>query len=197
MKASKLEQAIALIDQANSADPRTEIHEGKEWPKEQIYGIRMMEWVQRLDPLANDALLIAARAQHIRRWETPRSNYPEGKAGYYQWRTFLYSWHGEQAGTLMSQLGYEPQAIEAMQAAMQKKNIRTNPNTQCLEDAAALVFLENHSAEFAERDDMHEEKLIKIIRMTWGKMSEAGKEAALRLVLPDGVAALVGKALGE
>ncbi len=197
MKASKLEQVIELIDEANSADPRVEVHGGRAWPKEQIYGIRMMEWVQRLDPLANDALLIAARAQHIRRWEIPRSDYPEGKAGYYQWRTFLYTWHGEQAGALMEQIGYEPQAIEAMQAAMQKKNLRTNSNTQCLEDAAALVFLENHSTEFAERDDMNEEKLIKIIQMTWGKMSEAGQQAALELVLPDGVAALVGKALAS
>ena len=117
-KMSILELVIALIDQANAQDPRLEIHDGQEWPKEQIYGIRMMEWVQRLDPLANDALLIAARAQHIRRWEIPRSDYPEGKAGYYQWRTFLYTWHGEQAGALMAQVGYEPQAIEAMQAAV-------------------------------------------------------------------------------
>lgn len=196
MRASKLKQVFALIDEANAADPKRDTHEGVEYPKELIYGIRMMEWVQRLNPLAGDALLIAARGQHICRWEIPRSDYPEGKAGYYQWRTFLYGYHGEKAGAIMAQVGYEPQAIEAMKAAMQKKNLKSNPDTQCLEDAAALVFLENHCVAFAEREDMDEAHMIDILRKTWGKMSEAGQAAALTLVLPDEVAALVGKALG-
>jgi hypothetical protein len=194
---TKLAQAIILIDEANAADPRTETHNNESYPKEQIYGIRMMNWVETLNPDASDALKIAARAQHICRWEIPRNDYPEGKAGYYQWRTFLYGWHGERAGALMEQVGYDAEAIETMQAAMHKKNLRTNPDTQCLEDAAALVFLENHCVEFAERDDMDEEKMIKILQMTWGKMSETGRNAALNVVLPEEVMALVGKALGS
>lgn len=191
----KLEQAIALIDEANAADPKTDMHEGQTYPKEQIYGIRMQGWVERLDAGASDALKIAARAQHICRWEIPRADYPEGKAGYYQWRTFLYSYHGEKAGAIMAQVGYDSAAIEAMQAAMQKKNLHSNPDTQTLEDAAALVFLENHCVAFAERDDMDEARMIGILQRTWGKMSESGQAAALKLVLPDEVAALVGKAL--
>lgn len=104
---TKLEQAIALIDTANAADPKTETHEGESYPKEQIYGIRMMAWVERLDGDASDALKIAARAQHIRRWEIARDGYPEGKAGYYAWRTFLYGFHGEKAGEIMRGVGYD------------------------------------------------------------------------------------------
>ena len=77
-----LEEAIARIDEANAQDPKTGLHEGTEYPKEQIYGVRMMQWVERLEPEASDTLKIAARAQHIRRWEVARDTYPEGKAGY-------------------------------------------------------------------------------------------------------------------
>jgi hypothetical protein len=193
---TKLEQAIALIDTANAADPKTETHEGESYPKEQIYGIRMMAWVERLDGDASDALKIAARAQHIRRWEIARDGYPEGKAGYYAWRTFLYGFHGEKAGEIMRGVGYDEDVIREMRAIMDKKNLQTNGGTQTLEDAAALVFLENHFVDFARRDDMDEAKLVDILRKTWGKMSERGHETALALVLPDEAAALVKKALG-
>ncbi len=194
---SALEQVIERIDEANGADPNTDTHNGQSYPKEQIYGVRMMEWVERLNPDASDALKIAARAQHIRRWEVPRSDYPEGKAGYYAWRTFLYGFHGEKAGEIMREAGYGEDVIAEMQAIMHKKNLRTNPGTQTLEDAAALVFLEKHFLDFANRNDMDEDKLVDILRKTWGKMSEAGHAAALELVLPDGAAALVQKALTD
>jgi hypothetical protein len=155
----------------------------------------MMEWVERLDPEASDALKIAARAQHIRRWEVPRSQYPEGKAGYYKWRTYLYGFHGERAGEIMDTLGFDKDVIANMKAIMDKKNLRSNSDTQTLENAAALVFLENHFLDFAHRDDMDEDKLVDILRKTWGKMSEAGHAAALELVLPEEASALVSRAL--
>ena len=196
MRTSKLEQVIARIDEVNAGDPKRDTHDGNEYPKEQIYGIRMMAWVERLDSGASDALKIAARAQHIRRWEVARDTYPEGKAGYYAWRTFLYGFHGEKAGELMREVGYGEDVIADMQAIMQKKNLKKNAGTQTLEDAAALVFLENHFLDFADRDDMDEDKLVDILQKTWGKMSDAGHDAALKLVLPDEAAALVAKALG-
>ena len=192
----RLEKVIVLIDEVNAADPNTDMLDGVEAPKEQIYGKRMMAWVERLDPEASDQLKIAARAQHICRWEIPRSDYPEGKAGYYQWRTFLYGYHAEKAGAIMAEVGYDADAIESVRRIMDKKNLGTNPDTQTMEDAAALVFLENHMSEFAERDDMDEAKLIAIVQKTWGKMSERGHQAALQLVLPEHCANLVKKALG-
>ena len=191
----RFEKAIALIDEANSGDPHVDVLDGVEGPKELIYGKRMMGWVERLDPEASDALKIAARAQHIRRWEVARSEYPEGKAGYYQWRTYLYGFHGDLAGAIMKDVGYDDDTIAGMQQIMQKKNLRSNADTQTLEDAAALVFLENHVVDFAGRDDMDESKLIDILRKTWGKMSERGHAAAVELVLPESAAALVQKAL--
>lgn len=191
----RFDKTITLIDEANSADPNTDTLDGVEGPKELIYGKRMMDWVTRLNPEASDELKIAARAQHIFRWEVPRSDYPEGKAGYYQWRTYLYGYHAEKAGALMREAGYPEESIERVRVIMDKKNLRKDPDTQTLEDAAGLVFLENHLAEFAERDDMDNEKTIDILRKTWGKMSQTGHDAALNLVLPKESAALVEKAL--
>ncbi|HIA46779.1 MAG TPA: DUF4202 domain-containing protein [Candidatus Hydrogenedentes bacterium] len=192
-----LERAIAKIDEANAADPKSDVHEGKSYPKEQIYGVRMMAWVERLEPDASDALKIAARGQHIRRWEVPRSRYPVGKGGYYAWRTFLYGYHGEKAGKIMADAGYGADEIGEMKAIMDKKNLRRNAGTQTLEDAAALVFLENHFVDFAHRDDMDDGKLVDILRKTWGKMSERGQSAALELVLPDEASVLIQKALSS
>ncbi|MFP6584029.1 MAG: DUF4202 domain-containing protein [Candidatus Hydrogenedentota bacterium] len=192
---SKLDAVIRRIDEANAADPKTDTLDGVEGSKEQIYGKRMMAWVERLNPEASEALKIAARAQHICRWEIPRSDYPEGKAGYYQWRTFLYGYHADKAGAIMTEVGYDEESVDAVRQIMDKKNLRKNPDTQTLEDAAALVFLENHIEEFSDRDDMDEPKLINVLQMTWGKMSEQGHAAALELVLPEHCAALVEKAL--
>ena len=192
---TKLECVTKFIDEANSADPNVDVVDGVEGPKELIYGRRMMGWVERLNAEASDELKIAARAQHICRWEVPRSEYPEGKAGYYAWRTYLYGYHAAKAGELMREAGYPEESIERVRVIMDKKNLRKDSDTQTLEDAAALVFLENHLGEFSGRDDMDEEKTIDILRKTWGKMSEAGHEAALTLVLSAESAALVEKAL--
>lgn len=191
----RLDKIINLIDAANAADPNSDTLDGVTGPKELIYGKRMQAWVETINPRASDELKIAARAQHICRWEIPRTDYPEGKAGYYQWRTYLYGYHAEKTGVLMREAGYPGNSIERVRVIMDKKNLRKDPDTQTLEDAAALVFLENHLAEFSGRDDVDEEKMIDILRKTWGKMSQAGHDAALNLVLPPESAALVGKAL--
>ena len=45
----------------------------------------MVQRTQRLQPTASSSLLLAARCQHLDRFSTPRSTYPEGKAGYLKW----------------------------------------------------------------------------------------------------------------
>ena len=75
-------ESRAAIDEANAADPRE--HDGV--PLSLAQGRKAEEWVVRLDPDASDALRLAARAHHLRRWELSRSDYPEGRAGYLRWR---------------------------------------------------------------------------------------------------------------
>ena len=69
----------------------------------------------------------------------------------------------------------------------------SDPEAQNLEDVACLVFLASYFSEFAQRHD--EEKIVTILRRTWAKMSPRGREAALKLPLPDRDRALIQKAL--
>ena len=182
-------RARELIDAAHAADPKRAA-DGQ--AAELVYAGRMESWVVRLVPAATPLLRLAARCQHLERWSVPRTTFPEGKAGYLQWRQSLYVKQAARAKVLLLAAGVTaPEADEA--AAWVAKTARqTNPGTQALEDAACLVFLENEIADFAaQHADYPEAKFVDILRKTWRKMSPPAREAALSLNLPPGIAALV------
>ena len=191
----RFQRVIRSIDQANGEDPNSEVVDGVAQPKEQLYGMRMQEWVEELDPGASEALRIAARSQHIRRWEIPRSDYPMDRKGYLRWRTTLYAFHADRASEILRAQEYDAETIEHVRTLLQKRNLRADTDVQTLEDAAALVFLVHHLDDFLKRDDIGEEKAIDIIRKTWEKMTERGHEAASALTLSDESTALLEKAL--
>ncbi len=192
---TKLELALRRIDDANRADPNVDGTGDQENPTALVYGHRMSAWVDRLKVDPSDSLKIAARAQHIRRWEISRSDFPMDRAGYHKWRTTLYAFHGGKAAEILRETGYDEETIERVKQILSKKKLKTDPDVQTLEDAAALVFLEHHLAEFAARDDMTEEKLIDILQKTWRKMSEQGQREALKLNLPRELQEIIQKAL--
>ncbi len=191
----RFQRVIRSIDEANSEDPNSEVVDGVAHPKELVYGKRMQEWVEKLDPAAPEALRIAARSQHIRRWEIPRSDYPMDRKGYLRWRTRLYTFHADRASEILRAAEYNDQTIERVRTLLQKRNLRTDADVQTLEDAAALVFLVHHLDDFLKRDDIGDEKAINIIRKTWKKMTERGHEAAAALELSAESTALLEKAL--
>ena len=191
----RFQRVIRSIDQANGEDPNSEVVDGVAWPKEQLYGMRMQEWVEELDPGASEALRIAARSQHIRRWEIPRSDYPMDRRGYLRWRTTLYAFHADRASEILRAQEYDAETIEHVRTLLQKRNLRTDTDVQTLEDAAALVFLEHHLDDLLTRDDIGDEKAIEIIRKTWKKMTERGHEVALALELSPESTALLEEAL--
>ena len=186
-------KAIEEFDAANSKDPNRENWQGKEYPKELLYAQRMSQWLQRLEPNASEALQLAARCQHIRRWEIPRSRYPKTRAGYLQWRMTLYEFHAQKAGEILKGIAYDPQTIERVQTLLRKKNIKSDPEMQLLEDVICLVFLENYFADFSKQHE--EQKIIEIVRKTWNKMSPRGQQAALQLKISPEARILVEKAL--
>jgi len=194
----KLDKAIELIDAANSEDPNMEISDGKEVPKELLYSQRMTDMQQRYAPDADEVMVLALRAQHIQRWKSPRSDYPMDKKGYHQWRTGLYKFHAETAAALLEQAGYDEADIERLKLAVGKKSLKTNKDTQLLEDVTALVFIEHYMLEFAEKHpEYSEEKWIDIIKKTWRKMTENAHEFALsgKIALPEPLVPLIQKAL--
>jgi hypothetical protein len=191
----QFEDAIVLIDTANAADPNTDSFEGEDHPKELIYGRRMTAWMERVAPDAEETLKLAARAQHIRRWEIPRTEYPEGKKGYHLWRTTLYGFHADKAAEIMRECGYDDGAVDKTRQLLLKKNLRSNTDMQTLEDVICLVFLENYFLDFSRKHD--EEKMIGIIQRTWAKMTERGHKLALTLNLSEEELTLINKALTE
>lgn len=193
MNSSRFQLAVQKIDEANSADPNREVFEGKEYPKELLYSIRMSRWVEKIAPEAGEALKLAARGQHLCRWEVPRSGYSMDRAGYLKWRTYLYTYHADKTAAILKDCGYGTEVVERVRTLIQKKNIKTDPEMQTLEDVICLVFLENYFAEFSVKHD--EEKMIVIIQKTWKKMSETGHRAALNIPVDDASKALLQKAL--
>jgi len=191
----QFEDAIVLIDTANAADPNSDSFEGEDHPKELIYGRRMTAWMERVAPDAEETLKLAARAQHIRRWEIPRTEYPEGKKGYHLWRTTLYGFHADKAAEIMRECGYDDGAVDKTRQLLLKKNLRSNTDMQTLEDVICLVFLENYFLDFSRKHD--EEKMIGIIQRTWAKMTERGHKFALTLNLSEEELTLINKALTE
>lgn len=190
-------RCIALFDDANRQDPNLEVCGTESIPKELLYAQRMSQTLSCFSPEASFALQLAARAQHIERWTSPRSNYPEGRTGYKQWRSELLLYHARRAGELMAEAGAEAQDIERVQYLIQKRSMARDPETQCLEDVICLVFIEHYLAEFAAKSGYDEAKLIDIIQKTWVKMSPRGQAAALKLPLDSDVAAVIGKALAD
>lgn len=187
---------IALFDSANAADPNQD--EGQ--PKELLYAQRMSEMIARFAPEASEVAQLAVRAQHIRRWTVPRSSYPMTKEGYYAWRTGLYKFHADTAGELMRQAGYDDAMIEQVKAAVGKRGIKTNPDTQMLEDVTSLVFIEHYMLGFAgQHAEYTEEKWIEIIRKTWRKMSDQAHAFATGggVKLPEPLVPLILKAISE
>ena len=187
--------ALRRIDAANREDPETVVVNGSPVPGELLYSRRMSAWLDKLEPDASEALKLAVRAQHLRRWEIPRETFPKTRAGYLQWRTRLGAYHAEKAGEILRESGYDEPTVARVQSLLRKEGLKSDPETQLLEDVICVVFLENYFADFAPQHD--EEKVINILRKTWRKMSERGREAALGLELPSEARALVERALGS
>jgi hypothetical protein len=88
-------RAVTAIDRANADDPNRIMVRGEIQPKELAHSELATEWVRRLDAEPSEALLLAVRAHHIRRWMIPRSSYPTGRSGYLRWRRALHQLHAD------------------------------------------------------------------------------------------------------
>lgn len=188
-----LEQAIEAIDAKNAKDPNLENAEGQMLPKELLYAKRMTAQLLAFQPDASQEVQIAARAQHICRWKSPRENYPMNRIGYLKWREDLKKMHANLTAEILQDLDFEKEVIDRVMFLIKKKRIKKDAESQLLEDVICLVFLQYYFEDFAAKHE--EEKVIDIVQKTWAKMSEKGQAAALKLPLSKTTLALVGKAL--
>jgi hypothetical protein len=169
---ARLIAAGEAIDRANAEDPTSVLVRGEPWPLAEIHGRLAVDWVERLAPGADDALLLAARAHHLRRWQVPRTTYPDGRAGYLRWRRDQKQRHADDVAVLLTDAGYETAEVERVQRLIRRDGLAAgDPDAQAVEDAACLVFLETQLAEMIER--IEPDKLAVVIRKTAAKMSPA------------------------
>lgn len=185
----RFSKAIAGFDAYNQRDPNVETYNGKAYPKEFLYAYRMTERLAAFAPDASEAVKLAARCQHIGRWEIPRKKYPMEKKGYLQWRNEEKFHHAAIAENILKDCGYGEETIEKVKALLLKKELFTNAETQLLEDVVCLVFIEFYLDDFVSKHD--DDKVIDILRKTMRKMSRAGKESVAGLQLTEKAHSLI------
>lgn len=194
---TRFNHTIAAFDAINAQDPNQLLLDGTEQPKELVYAQRMTDMLNRYAPEASEALKLAARAQHIQRWTSPRSDYPMTKPGYMQWRSNLKNHHASVASKVLKDHHYDDKTIEEVSALLKKEGLRSNPDTQTLEDVIVLAFLEHDLEAFVEKySDYSEDKFLTILRKSYMKMSDKGRAAALSLItIPKHLLPVVQKAI--
>lgn len=192
----RYEKAIAAFDAINAADPNFETVGSAREPKELLYARRMTEMLERFAPDASEAVRLAARCQHIRRWEVPRASYPATPEGYKAWRTRLLGYHAEIGAAVLRDCGYGEAMVASVASLLRKERLKRNPDAQLLEDVIGLVFLQHYLADFVARHPRYDDaKFVDILQKTFRKMSPRGRDAAATLItLPGELAAVVARA---
>ena len=189
----RFDRAIARIDEANADDPFTIEVDGQLVPKELTHARMLTEWVERLLPEPGEALLLAARAHHIRRWESPRDTFPAGRRGYLRWRRDLQRRHAAHARAILEEAGYDEDTITHVERLIRKETPKGDPEGQAFEDGLTLVFLETQLYDFALRTDA--DTMAGVIRKTWSKISPAARDLALASDLVPEDRSLIERAL--
>jgi limonene-1,2-epoxide hydrolase len=191
----RLRRALDAIDAANGADPNLVTVRARVGPKEVVHAELVTDWVTRLAPDADEALLLAARGHHFRRWTIPRSSFGPGRASYLRWRRALHAQQAEELGTLLTDCGYDATTIVRVQSLVRKDGLGRggDDDVQVLEDALCLVFLETQLVDVAGR--LEPDTLTSVLTKTARKMSSRGIAAIADVPLDPVARALLDGAL--
>lgn len=189
---NRYKKAIECFDAYNSNDPHREEFMGNDYPKELLYAQRMSERLDLYAPNAPEYLRLAARCQHIGRWEIPRDAYPMDRKGYLQWRNILKTHHAKIASGILKDCGYDTDVIDKVTFLLMKKELHRNAETQLLEDVICLVFVQYYLDEFAARHE--DEKVVDILRKTMKKMSPKAIDEVGKISVSEKIGKLIHQA---
>jgi len=188
---------LAAIDAVNAEDPNVVVVEGVGRPKELVHAELMTRWLIELDPTPDDAQRLAARAHHLRRWALPRSQYPDGRAGYLRWRTEQRRRHAAEVASILDAVGYDAAIINRVTQIVSKQGLRAtgadDAAVQTHEDALCLTFLITQLEDLA--NDLGAARTVEVLAKTVAKMSEAALARAQHLELSPQASALLADAL--
>lgn len=190
----RFDAAVAAIDAANADDPQLVTIEGDELPLALAHGRLAAGWIPALVDEPDDALLLAARAHHLRRWEMPRDSYPDGRAGYLRWRRDQKQRHAADVATILGAAGYGEATIHRVQTLLRRVRLDEDSGTQAMEDAACLAFLQTQLVDLADRLDG--DHMISVVQKVAVKMSPSALAMVDRIPLHADATALLARALG-
>ena len=142
MNVNRFQNALQRIDAANAKDPNKVVIDDTIVAKELLYSDRMLNRLMDFAPDASEAIQIAAKGQHICRWEIARNTYPMDRVGYLKWREALKKFHASKTTSILKEVGYENAFIDRVCFLIEKKLLKKDAETQLLEDVICLVFLE-------------------------------------------------------
>ncbi|RMZ70644.1 glutamyl-trna synthetase [Pyrenophora seminiperda CCB06] len=185
--------ALTAIDAAHALDPNKITISNTPTPYELHYAQKSTYYLSKRCPSASEPLRLAIRAQHFRRWEVPRSSYPMTRPGYHAWRSYLKTRQASLVEAICLEAGYSKDDAETVGKLIRKEGLRENEETMVLEDVACLVFLDDQFEAFEKEHD--EEKIVGILRKSWGKMTERGRELAREVRMDGRGRELMAKAL--
>lgn len=192
---NRLAVALTAVDRVNATDPNKASFGDATGPKELVHADRMLHWVRVLTPEPSDAQLVAARAAHLRRWALPRTDYPEGRAGYLRWRTEQQRRHAAEVSDIVTAAGYSPDFASRVSEIIRKRNRTSDAEVQLHEDALCLVFLELQLADLAVQ--LGPDKTVDVLRKSIEKMSPLAIGIVPTLGLSDADMELVHRATAE
>lgn len=173
----RIGHVLAAFEEIGRKDPRLVVIDGTTYPRQLGEAKLLVHFIaQMVDPIS-DALFLACHCQHLGRFESPRSEFPQDNAGYKAWRTEASRRSSERSANLMKEFGFEASIIERVSKIVSKQGRATNPEVQIMEDALCLTFLILDAEDFVLRHT--EEEMTRILKRTWMKMSETGHRTAL------------------
>ncbi len=191
---SRYDTAVAAIDAANAQDPNSIDVRGAVQPLALAHGRLAVGWVQRLRPDAPETVLVAARAHHLRRWEVPRASYPDERPGYLRWRRDQKTRHAADVAAILGPSGYDDAEIARVQALIKRDGLGSDPDTQLVEDAACLVFVETQLVSTAAT--LEPERMVTVLQKTAQKMSAEAVALIGEVPLTDDGRAILAAAFG-
>jgi hypothetical protein len=193
VRSPRYEAAAAAIDASNADDPTAVVLDGTATPLALAHGRLAAGWVETLDPDAGELRLLAARAHHLRRWESPRSAFPKDRAGYLRWRAAAKRRHADELHDLLVATGFTAADADRAGAIIRKEGLGRDAEVQVHEDAVCLAFLATQLDALV--DDIGDERTIEVLRKTARKMSPSGLARASEVGLSPRGRALVAAAL--
>ena len=192
---SDLGSALAAIDTANTEDPNKISVGSVVWARAEYQGVRATYWLQRLAPEAHATVTLAARAHHLRRWVVDRAAYPDGRVGYHRWKRDARDAARRAIADVLRPAGVEHATMQRVGALVNRDDLGQDADTQLVEDAACLVFLETQFEELIDR--LGEEKVAEAVRKTLRKMSPTAIAIAGEAVQSERGRTLLGRVVAE